>query len=170
MRAACSILALMLATIPAGCGPGPLPPTAAAPVFSAIRFFDGRTQGHGTLHKILSRGEPILVEGRGRIEPGGALVLEQDVREGGKPVKHRRWRIAEVAPGRYAGSLSDAAGPVSGETAGNRLHLHFGMNGGLDAEQWLTLSADGRVAQNRMIVRKFGIVVARLDETIRKIG
>jgi len=40
---------------------------------------------------------------------------------------------------------------------------------GTAIEQWLTLARDGRSAQNRLTARKFGIVVARLDETIRKV-
>jgi hypothetical protein len=34
-------------------------------------------------------------------------------------------------------------------------------------DQWLTLSPDARVAQNRLIVRKLGMTVATLGETIR---
>ena len=53
---------------------------------------------------------------------------------------------------------------------GNRLHLRFTTtDGGLDAEQWLYLQPGGRVALNRMVLRKFGLPVATLDETIRKV-
>ncbi len=44
------------------------------------------------------------------------------------------------------------------------------MKGGLRVDQWLTLLRDARIAQNRMIVRKLGIAVATLDETIRKVA
>jgi len=43
------------------------------------------------------------------------------------------------------------------------------MKGGLRVDQRLTLLRDARIAQNRMIVRKLGIAVATLDETISKV-
>ena len=42
------------------------------------------------------------------------------------------------------------------------------MKGGLRAEQWLTLSAANDQVANHMTIRKFGIVVATLNETITK--
>ncbi len=56
---------------------------------------------------------------------------------------------------------------MTGEAVGNRLHLAFRMRGGMMVDQWLTLSPDARVAQNRLIVRKLGMTVATLGETIR---
>ena len=44
------------------------------------------------------------------------------------------------------------------------------MKGGLPTEQWLTLAADGRSAHNIMVVRKFGLRIALLDEEIRRQG
>ena len=42
------------------------------------------------------------------------------------------------------------------------------MKGGLKAEQWLYLKRGGQVAENVMVIRKFGIPVARLTETITR--
>ena len=141
---------------------------AAAP-FSPQQFFAGRTEGDGMLRKIMSKPDHVLVHGSGRIEPDSTLVVDQTVLDAAKPPKHRAWRIREIAPGRYAGTLSDAAGPIAGDASGNRLHLHFRMKGGLDAQQWLTLAPDRRSVHNVMRIRKFGMLVATLDETIRKI-
>ena len=44
----------------------------------------------------------------------------------------------------------------------------FAMKGGLKAEQWLYLKRGGQVAKNVMVIRKFGIPVARLTETITR--
>jgi hypothetical protein len=145
------------------------PAPAAAPArFDPLAFFAGRTEGTGRLKIVLRRGRGVRVEGRGRVEQG-TLVLDQRVAEEGKPPRTRTWRIRAVAPGRYAGTLSDAAGPVAGETSGDRLHLSFPMTGGLRAEQWLQLEPGGRAARNRLVVRKLGITVARLDERIVRI-
>ena len=58
----------------------------------------------------------------------------------------------------------------AGAVHGNRLDLRFRMAGGFAVEQRLYLRPDGRVALNRLTVRKLGIVVAVLDETITKVG
>lgn len=42
------------------------------------------------------------------------------------------------------------------------------MKGGFVVEQWLDLAPGGRSARNHMTMRKFGIVVAGLDEMISK--
>jgi hypothetical protein len=43
------------------------------------------------------------------------------------------------------------------------------MKGGLGVDQQLTLQGDGRTLLNRMRVKKFGLEVATLKETIRKL-
>jgi hypothetical protein len=146
------------------------PYSATASRFSAQQFFAGRTEGQSVLKKAFSKPEQVRVEGHGTVDRDGMLVLDQTVIEGTKAATHRQWRIQEVSPGHYAGTLTSANGPIEGDAHGNRLHLHFRMKGGLDAQQWLTLAPDARSAHNVMVVRKFGIVVGTLDETIRKIG
>lgn len=111
----------------------------------------------------------VRVHGSGRTERDNVLVLEQVVNEGDKPARTRTWRIREVSPGHYAGTLSDAVGPVTGEQVGGRLHLAFTGTDGYGYQQWLTFASDGRSAHNVLQVRKFGVVVANLDETIRKL-
>lgn len=146
------------------------PSAASAPVFSALSFFDGRTEGEGRLRTVAAKDQLVRVRGRGHLEPDGTLVLDQTVERMGAPSHKRQWRIREVSPGRYTGTLSDASGPVTGETEGDRLHLAYRLKGGIAADQWLTLEPGGRVARNAMTIRKFGVRVGALDETIRKIG
>jgi hypothetical protein len=43
------------------------------------------------------------------------------------------------------------------------------MRGGLDVDQQLTLQGDGKTLLNRLHVRKFGVRVAVVEETIRKL-
>lgn len=170
MRGAC--VALMLgALVATGCSAKPLAPELAreSPVFSVEQFFLGRTAGQGSLKIRFKEAQTIRVEGRGWAGPDGALVLDQIVWRDDRPAEKRQWRLRPIGPGRYAGSLSDAAGPVQGEVRGNLLHLNYPMKGGVHAEQWIYLQTDGQTALNRMAITKFGITVARLDETIRKI-
>ncbi len=166
-----SAIALAPAILLAGCVvPPPASQMRPAPVFSAARFFDGATEGQGSLRVIMRRRSAVHVGGQGHVEPDGTLVLDQRVEQAGKPAKTRQWRIREASPGRYTGTLSDATGPVTGETRGNRLFLRFAIKGGFTVRQWLTLAGDGQSAANVMIVSKLGVKVARLDELIRRMA
>lgn len=138
-----------------------------APRFEALAFFAGASRGEGRLKVAFKAPVEIHVASTGRVEDG-TLVLDQRIVEGAKPPRTRRWRIREVAPGRYAGTLSDAAGPVAGVTEGNRLTLRFAMRGGLRATQYLYLQPGGRVALNGMAVTKWGIRIATLEERISR--
>lgn len=153
------------ATLPKGVAePVPL---ASGPRFDPLEFFSGELVGKGRLKKVFSAPQATLVESHGHID-NGVLTLTQVMHVGSKPAKTRTWSMRETGPDHYAGTLTGAQGPVTLETHGNRLHIVFKMKGGLPAEQWLTLSPDGRRAYNVMKVRKLGMVVAVLVEDIRK--
>ncbi|WP_375403792.1 DUF3833 family protein [uncultured Sphingomonas sp.] len=172
MPRACPIAHTAAVLTLAACAPAAAPAALAAaptPVFDPLIFFAGLTEGTAKLKIVLRAARAVRVEGSGTIRPDGALVLDQTVAQEGKPATRRRWRIHRTGPTTYAGTLSDAVGPIAGEVTGNRLHLSFTMKGGLATDQWLTLSPDGRSAANILTARKFGVTVARLDETIRKL-
>ncbi len=141
---------------------------ATSPTFDPVAFFAGATEGDGILKIMMKRRQRVLVDGHGIVTPDGEIALDQDVRRGSAPPSHRTWHLRRVGEGRYAGTLSDAAGPVTGEVTGNLLHLAFPMKGGLRAQQWLYLQPGGQVLRNRMVVTKFGLPMASLDETIRR--
>lgn len=149
--------------------PEPRPADPAAPEFPVLSFFEGRTEGRGTLRVIFRSPRAIHVRGSGRVAPDGTLVLHQRIREEGKAPRERVWRIRKTSPSRYAGTLSDAEGPVAGEARGNRLRLAYTAEDGMRVEQVLTLAPDGRSAHNALAVRKWGLPVAALEETIRKL-
>lgn len=169
MRRTCALLAPMLmigACVPSG---HLARERAPSPTFDPIVFFAGHTRGVGSLKVLTKKRQTVLVEGHGVVQPDGTIVLTQDVRRGNRPVVHRTWHLRTVAPGGYAGTLSDAMGPVAGDAVGNTLHLAFRMKGGLHAQQWLELQPGGQVAHNRLVVSKLGVPVASLDETITRI-
>lgn len=162
---------LVLASLPACVATGRLPqPVAAAPALDPIRFFAGETRGEGVLKIATRTPQTVVVTGIGQPGPGGSILLAQTVSVAGKPPTRRQWQLQRNADGHYGGALTDAAGPVTGTMTGGRLHLRFAMKGGFRAEQWLALQADGRTLKNVMIVRKFGLPVARLDEMITRSG
>jgi hypothetical protein len=142
----------------------------ASPPFDPIRFFAGRTQGTGSLKIVLHSRQATLVTGMGIADGDRSIVLEQEVRRGDDPPTPRTWRLRALGAGHYGGSLSDATGPVTGKVVGNRLHLRFAMKGGLQAQQWLYLQPGGQIARNRMVITKFGLPIASLDETITRVA
>jgi hypothetical protein len=163
---------VLFSLLTAGCVSAPPSAELAAPSprFDAFRFFAGRTQGEGEVRAIFSRKNALRVEGDGRLQADGTLILDQLIERGGAKPERRQWRIREAAPGRYRGTLSSATGPVVGRTDGNVLKLRYRLKqGGLEVRQRLTLEPGGRIAINRLTLRKFGLPVATVEETIRKV-
>ncbi|MEO6433840.1 MAG: DUF3833 family protein [Sphingomicrobium sp.] len=144
----------------------PLPASAAAP--DPVAFFRGHTHGRGSLKVLFQSPRALSVDSRGNLSKNGTLVVRQAIRQGAKPVRIRIWRLRALGPGRFAGSLTDAQGPVAIEQHGNALHIRYTGKDRFDVDQWL--APQGRKAlRNRMTVSRFGITVARVDELIRKL-
>jgi hypothetical protein len=143
-------------------------PAGSGVKLDPIAFFTGRSQGEGTVDTLLGRPVTLLVTSVGE-KQGDTLILDQTIREGAKPPRVRRWIMRPVAPGRYTGTLTDAEGPVNVTVAGPRAAIRYRMRGGLDVDQLLTLQGDGGTLLNRLHVKKFGVRVAAVEETIRKL-
>ena len=137
--------------------------------FAPEQFFVGRTEGVSTVNVMLSGRHQVRDRGRGRMAADGALLLHQVVEEEGKPARARNWRIARAGPNRFTGTISDARGPLTGEVVGNVLHLRYRSADGPSVEQWITMLPGGRTARNRMTFRRFGVTVATLEGTIRRV-
>jgi hypothetical protein len=97
------------------------------------------------------------------------LNLVQRVHEDGRPPFDRRWRMKQVGPGRFTGTMSEATGPVIVEEVGGSYRFRFKMKGNLSIEQWLTPLPGGRSAHSKISIRKFGVTVGRSDGSIRKL-
>lgn len=142
-------------------------PAAEQASLDPIAFFEGRTYGTGTLKVVMSSAQPVAVESRG-VPTRGGLILTQVIHEGDKPARTREWRIRRIARGHYTGTLTEAAGPVSLVTRGPRATIRYRMKNGMSVEQQLALQADEQTILNHLEVHKWGVRVARLSETIRK--
>ena len=134
--------------------------------FDPIRFFHAPTEGTGTLHRLAGPPVPIQVSS---ISEGdlNELRVVQTIREGSKPPRQRLWTIRRVGDGDYAATLTDAVGPVSVKVDGGSAFIRYRMRGGFTVHQQLALQP-GLVVCNRLTVRKLGIRVAWLNETIRR--
>ena len=146
------------------------PPEAGqpGPAFDPVAFFTGPTRGDGKLDQILKDVRTVEVDSIGRPERDGSLTLIQRIAMQGDPPRTRVWKLRQVAPGRYAGSLTDANGPVETLAIGRAIRIRYPIRGGLQVEQWLTALPGGRALDNRMTVTKWGMRVATLRERIEK--
>ena len=136
--------------------------------FDPVAFFTGRTQGHGELKELVGKAKRTQTVSVGRVDKDGSLVLDQKVDVQGDPVRVRQWRLKQVAPGKYRGTLSDAKGPVEAEVTVQSARIRYVMKGGIKVEQVLTPLPGGRALSNRSTFRKFGMKVATLTERIEK--
>ncbi len=162
-----TMLVAMAACAPLPSDPPPMT-AVAVPAFSPMTFFAGDTVGDGVLKIDLMRRRSVHVEGHGDIDADGRLVLVQRVREGSKPERTRTWHIRAIGDGRYTGTLSDAAGPVTVKSQGNVLRIAYVAKGGFPVRQSLFLQPGGQRVLNILVVRKLGIRIAALRETITR--
>ena len=153
-----------------GCMDVAIPVPQPGLALNPVAFFTGRSVGQGRLHTILRSTTPIHVQSVGRPDGKGGLVLVQLIREGAKRPRQRIWTLRPTGPGAYTGELTDARGSVQVQTGGGSALIRYEMKNGMRVEQMLALRKDGREIANRLYVYRFGIQLAQLDETIRKLN
>jgi len=158
----------MLKWIPVAAAVAAASPASAAGL-DPLAFFTGKTRGDGKLRIIMKAPVPISVDSRGKPDGRGGIVLDQTIREGSKPLRSRRWVLHPTSPTTLSGTLTDATGPVRGSISGRVLKLNYTRNDGLRASHVLTLQPGGRAMTNHMTVKRLGLVVARVEEVIRKL-
>jgi hypothetical protein len=156
--------ALPIAFVGVSASAGPNTSSATDP----MRFFEGRTESISTIKLIMRKPYRSRTMGDGEIDDG-VLHLVQRVHEDGKTPYDRKWRVRQVAPGRFIGSMSEATGPVSVEQVGGRYRFRFRMKGNISVEQWLTPLPGGTSARSKLSIRKLGMTVGRSEGTIRKL-
>jgi hypothetical protein len=142
-------------------------PAAALPD-NPLTFFEGRTESIGTVRIVTKKPFRSRAIGKGIIKPDGSLDLVQRIEDEGQQPRERHWRMRQIAPGRFAGTMSEAKGPVTVEAIGGRYRFRFRMDGSVAVEQWLTPMPDGRTARSATSFRKYGIRVGASDAIIRK--
>jgi hypothetical protein len=143
-------------------------PASAEPI-DPLGFFEGRTESVGIIRIATKKPFRSRAIGKGEIRDDGSLLLVQRVEDEGELPRERRWRMHQVGPGRYAGTMSEAKGPVTVEEVDGRYRFRFRMQGSVAVEQWLTPMAGGRAARSILTIRKYGIKVGSSDSIIRKL-
>lgn len=163
------LLVLQMMLVVCGCGNTVTLPAARGVEFQPIVFFEGHTHGDGELQKLFGKPIRVSVDSVGQLQ-GGTLILDQIIREPGKPATMRRWTIAPLGHDRYTGTLTEAVDEVHANVVGARGYIHYTMKHGFTVDQQLAQQSDGTTVLNRLEVYKFGVRVATLTEIIRKVG
>lgn len=161
-------LVLLTAASLTGCTSVQLPADNGARL-DPIAFFSGRSHGEGVLRQVFASPRALRVRSEGRLIERGGLQLTQRIVQDGKAPRTRSWVIRPDGSDHYTGTLTEAVGPVILTIDGPRADVRYRMKGGLAVHQQLALQRDGRTILNHLEVRKWGIRVARVDETIRKL-
>ena len=144
-------------------------PACAEPVtFTPKNGLSGLSRGDGSLKLFLGRPRAFHVQSLGISESDGSFTLKQTVTFDDKTPESRRWDIQEVTPLHDRGTLSNAAGAVSGHTIGRRLFLKYRITGPLVMHQTLELMPDGKTIDNVGRITLLGIQVGSVRETIRR--
>lgn len=147
-----------------------LPASAdAVSIRQPLRFFEGRTEMVSVVRVMMKKPYRSRTLGTGQMLPDGSLALLQQVYDEGQPPEQRRWKVRQVGPSRYAGTMTEAIGPVVVDDMGGRYRFKFRMKGNLAVEQWVTPLPGGTSAQTKLTVRKLGLKVATSVGTIRRI-
>lgn len=139
----------------------------AALPFDPVAFFEGRSRGAGELRQVLTSPKKVTVDSVGIAQRDGTLVLRQRIDVQGDKPRERVWRLRRIGPRSFAGTLSDAKGPVRASVEGKAIHIRYRTTDGLGVQQWLT-PAGNRAIDNYMTFSKFGLKVATLTERIEK--
>lgn len=147
----------------------PASAAAGARIADPLSFFEGRTETVSTVKVFTKKPFRSRSTGRGKLLADRSLDLLQRVEDEGQPPRERRWKIRQVGPGRFAGTMSDAVGPVTIDETPKGYRFRFKLKDHLSVEQVLTPIGGGSAARTVTIVRKFGLKVAKSEGTIRKL-
>lgn len=142
----------------------------APPKLDMLDFFTGKTHADNVMKAAFHGPKSLVVDSIGGKGDRGDFVLIDTVNEEGKPVRTRKWIMHPVGPNHFTGSLSDAVGPVDIVVHADSATIRYVMRDGhLGIVQQVQLQPGGKSLSNRVVARKFGMTVARIDGTIRKL-
>ncbi|MEO5565048.1 MAG: DUF3833 family protein [Luteimonas sp.] len=159
---------LFIVVLAASAMVAPLFAARKSPEFTPANGFAGVSEGQGTLKLLLGKPRAFKVTSHGSAQPDGTFRLDQTVTFEGEAPRERFWILTSTSENHYSASLSDAAGPVEGVTAGPHLSLRYRVKGPLFMHQELELSADASTIDNIGVITFLGIPIGRLQETIAR--
>ena len=136
--------------------------------FTPRNGFGGHSEGEGKLKLFFGKRRLFHVESHGYDQADGTFRLDQTVTFESQPSQQRFWILKTSRQNHFTGTLSDAAGKVTGLTNGTRLQLKYRVKGPLIMHQTLELMPDGKTIDNVGKITLLGITVGHLHETITR--
>ena len=135
-----------------------------------LAFFEGRTHGVGVFDPIVGRSRGFEVDGDGRRQPDGTLVLTQQIRWSDGDTDRRVWRMRRTSSNTIEGRLSDGRGAAKGRTVGASARLSYMLDKGpgVRMDHRMVLQPGGRVVVQQVRASVFGMPVAAVRETITR--
>jgi hypothetical protein len=139
------------------------------PKLDMTTFFIGKSHAENVMKVALHGPKKLIVDSVGGRNKEGEFVLIDTVHEEGKPVRTRTWVMHQIGAGHFAGTLTDATGPVDITVRGDTAVIRYTMKGGLNIVETMQLQPDGRSISNQVVAKKFGMTFAHVDGTIRRL-
>ncbi len=149
--------------------------TAAVPLFEPDKFFEGPVRSWGVIET--RSGSPksrLRADLFGRRE-GADVVVTQDFTFQDGRKQQRIWKIRRIDEHRYGAFADDVIGPAVGYAFGNAFHWKYTLQlrpgnffSRVRMEHWMYLLGDGETMINRVVIRKFGVIVAQTTEYFQR--
>lgn len=147
----------------------------AEPRFEPDKYFEGPTRSWGVTESRAGRPKSrFRTEMMGRRE-GGDLTVTQDFHFEDGRTQQRVWHIHRAGDHRYEATAGDVVGPAVGYAYGNTFHWEYTLAlrpgnklANVHMEHWMYLQADGDTMINRVLIRKFGVIVAETTEHLHR--
>ncbi len=102
---------------------------------------------------------------------GDVTVVTQDFTFEDGRTQQRVWRIRRVDEHHYEATAPDVIGVAPGEAYGNTFHWEYTLAvnprnvfARVRMQHWMYLQADGTTMINRVVITKFGLVIAETTE------
>lgn len=147
------------------------------PTFKPQDFFDGELVAHGVLKDYSGEVTRYFsAELKGSWDSNGVGTLEEWFVFDDGERQERVWTLTPNDDGSYTANAGDVVGPGTLTTAGNALFMKYVLRVPYDGDT-IDLTVDDRmylvtpdVLINESAMTKFGIEVAHLTLTIRRLG
>ena len=148
----------------------------AMPTLDPIAYLTGPTRSWGVVET--RGGQPkrrFRTAMSGVPEGSDALVLTQDFTFDDGSIQRRIWHIRREGMHRYIANADDVIGDAVGDAYGNAFHWQYTLQleprhplSRVHMEHWMYLADGGETLLNRVVIRKFGLVVGGTTEYFRR--
>ncbi len=146
-----------------------------APRFDIREQFNGPLRCEGVIYGPLGRVSSRFTADFEARWDGNTGVMDEHFRYASGATQDRQWQLTLGNDGNIRAEAADLVGTGTGRQEGAAVHLRYTIKlpesaGGhaLDVTDWMYLVEDGTIV-NRSQFRKFGIKVAELVATMRKV-